>query len=67
MPTPTTHNHGSKTIDTIHISQTLLDVEGTGWLWFEEVVGKHWIAFLYINVAKLINTDKHEIVQQTVV
>ena len=61
---PATHNRGSKTIDAIYTSQSLLAVDNAGWLRFGEGIGDHRIAYINIDLALLINKNKHDIVKR---
>ena len=65
MPTPPTHNRGSKTIDDIFVTDNLTDVNNTGWLRFGEGIGNHQIAYMDIQVQDLIGKDRHEIACQS--
>ena len=65
IPSPATHNRGSKTIDAIYVSQHLLAVDNAGWLRFGDGVGDHRIAYIDIDIALLINKNKHDIVTRT--
>ena len=63
--TPATHNRGSKTIDAIYTSASLLDIENAGWLSFDEGIGDHRIAYADIQLEHLINKDKYDIITST--
>ena len=64
IPSPATHNRGSKTIDAIYASQSLLAVDNAGWLRFGEGVGDHQIVYIDIDLALLIRKDKHDIMKR---
>ena len=66
IPTPSTHNRGSTTIDAIYASQELLAVENAGWLRFGEGIRDHRIAFIDIDLSLLIGKEKHKIVKRSV-
>ena len=64
MPSPPTHNRGSKTIDAIYVSETLTDIDSAGWLQFREGIGDHCIAFIDIKIEKLICKHRQHIARQ---
>ena len=64
IPTPATHNRGSKTIDAIFVSAPLADVESASWLRLGKGIGDHRIAFIDIATEKIIEKDRHEIARK---
>ena len=64
ISTPATHNRGTKTIDAIFVSPKLADCDFSGWLKFGQGISDHCIAFLDINLTKLICKDKYDIVKK---
>ena len=64
IPTPATHNWCSKTINAIFISDTIVDVENAGWLWFGKGIGDHRIAFIDVPNSSLIGKNWHQIAQR---
>ena len=65
IPTLATHNRGTKTIDPIFVSPKLADCDSAGWLQFGQGIGDHRIAFLDINLTKLICKDKYDIIKKS--
>ena len=54
---------GTKTINAIYVSQGLVDCKSMVWLPFGNVIGNHPIAFLDIDITKLICRDKFDVVK----
>lgn len=59
---PPTYEHGNKTIDAIMVSPSLASADRAGWLKFGSGVGDHRIAYLDIDIKKILCKDKNEIV-----
>ena len=62
FPTPATHNRGTKTINAIFVSPSLLDREATRWLQFKHSISNHSVASLDIKLEQLKCKEKYEIV-----
>ena len=64
FPTPATHDRGTKTIDSIFVSSTLIECDATGWLPFGHGIGDHRPAFVDIQLSKLICKEKYDIAKK---
>ena len=58
------HDRGTKTIDAIYASTSLHDCDATGWLSFGHWIGDHRLAFVDIQLSKLICKEKYDVVRK---
>ena len=62
LPPPSTQDTGTRPIDAIMVSKTLLGIDYGGWLQFGACIGDHRPAYININLKTLIDKKKYDIV-----
>ena len=62
LPPPATQDTGTRPIDAIMVSKTLLGIDYGGWLQFGACIGDHRPAYIDINLKTLIDKKKYDIV-----
>ena len=61
IPLPATYDGGSRPIDAILVSHSLVEQVKTGWIAFGKGIGDHRIGFLDVNINTFIGKEKYEI------